>query len=151
MTRPIYTYRLNIEYPEGVDWRNPPAAWEEPEHFGEFEDRTFHWPTERRFLSREGAEHRAELLRSWGCKVEIETVRPNHVGRKAMSTQLLERPLSASGPPGTDKLAHYWCIPCDRSRCGAEGAPATPPSPSMVRCVVCVEERHCACPYCGRR
>lgn len=69
--RKLYAYRLVVEYPEGVDWRNPPEGWE-PTPIGPDDESTFAWPQRLRYLSKSGAEGRADLLRGWGCKVAIE-------------------------------------------------------------------------------
>jgi hypothetical protein len=73
MTR-VFVYRLLVEYPEGVDWQNPPDAWT-PDTFydsdGTPEETTFSWPRERCYLSRGAAEKRANLLRSYGCTVRM--------------------------------------------------------------------------------
>lgn len=76
--RPTYVYRLNVIYPEGVDWRNPPEGWMPMVVDGpEGQDiQTFTWPTRRHYMSREGAEDRARLLRGWGCTVTIERSDP---------------------------------------------------------------------------
>lgn len=79
MTRPTYVYRLRVEYPEGVDWRNPPEAWEADEWQaadGSIESREFQWPRVRPYLSASGAKARADLLRKYGCTVEIERSEP---------------------------------------------------------------------------
>lgn len=78
MTRPTYVYRLKVQYPEGVDWRNPPTGWEPEEVYGpEGPDvQKFRWPPERAFLSKEAAAHRAKRLRDWGCTVIIERSEP---------------------------------------------------------------------------
>lgn len=71
--RKRYAYRLAVTYPEGVDWRNPPAAWE-PANWGSWtEDApSFYWPAPRVYFSRSGAKKRADLLVSYGCVVTIE-------------------------------------------------------------------------------
>lgn len=80
MSRPVYVYRLDVTYPEGVDWRNPPKAWlEERAEEGPLDDgreRYFAWPTRRHYMSREGAMNRADLLAEWGCIVTIERSNP---------------------------------------------------------------------------
>jgi hypothetical protein len=71
--RPLYAYRLVVEYPEGVDWSNPPELWErdpDPEAPG------FQWPQARRYLSYSGARKRADLLRRYGCVVGIQRSEP---------------------------------------------------------------------------
>jgi hypothetical protein len=47
--RPLYAYRLIVEYPPGVVW-----------------------PQTRRYLSLSGAKKRADLLRRYGCVVGIQ-------------------------------------------------------------------------------
>ncbi len=67
--RPLYAYRLIVEYPEGVDYMNPPELWErddDPDSPG------FSWPRDRRYLSLSGAKKRADLLRRYGCVVGIQ-------------------------------------------------------------------------------
>lgn len=67
--RPLYAYRLIVEYPDGVDYMNPPHLWErdpDPEAPG------FQWPQTRRYLSYSGAKKRADLLRRYGCVVGIQ-------------------------------------------------------------------------------
>jgi hypothetical protein len=77
--RPVYVYRLDVVYPEGVDWRNPPPAWE-PDTFvygdGETADTTFHWPQIRQYLSARAAENRANLLRKYGATVTVVRSQP---------------------------------------------------------------------------
>lgn len=73
--RPLYVYRLVVEYPDGIDWTNPPALW--VEEFGEYVDNgyedppTFSWPNRRHYLSMSGAKLAADRLRSYGCVVGI--------------------------------------------------------------------------------
>lgn len=72
--RPVYVYRLKVDYPVGVDWRNPPEGWEPtvvPGVEGDHET-TFAWPARKHYVSQKGAEGRADLLRGWGCTVVIE-------------------------------------------------------------------------------
>jgi hypothetical protein len=67
--RPLYAYRLIVEYPPGVDYMNPPELWErddDPDSPG------FAWPRDRRYLSLSGAKKRADLLRRYGCVVGIQ-------------------------------------------------------------------------------
>lgn len=69
----VYVYRLDVTYPEGVNWLNPPAAWEpgdDPEGSG------FQWPRVHPYLSRSGAKSRADLLVRYGCEVTIERSNP---------------------------------------------------------------------------
>ncbi len=75
--RPLYVYRLVVEYPDGVDWRNPPKLWmEERGQDGQIGDGEresyFSWPNRRHYLSISGAKLGAERLRSWGCVVGIQ-------------------------------------------------------------------------------
>lgn len=72
--RPVYVYKLAIEYPPG----STEPGWEPPGYQSEtvmtpdgFEDREFSWPHERAYLSREGAIQRAGILRGWGANVGI--------------------------------------------------------------------------------
>ncbi len=76
--RPLYVYRLEVEYPDGVDWRNPPKLWleENGDQSAGFDDHgydppLFSWPNRRHYLSISGAKLGAERLRSWGCVVGI--------------------------------------------------------------------------------
>jgi hypothetical protein len=76
---PTRVYRLAITYPEVKDWggvpRRHPVGWyplcgagcEEGSHdcWG------YRWPREHLFLSRRGAEDRADLLRKLGCGVAV--------------------------------------------------------------------------------
>lgn len=69
-------YRLDITYPEGSDapgWQ--PAGWTagDPGTRGgpELEDCWFGWPAEHLYLSRSGSARRAEILRGYGCDVNI--------------------------------------------------------------------------------
>jgi hypothetical protein len=73
--RPTFVYMLAIEYPMGIDWRNPPENWE-PIFIPPDDETSFQWPPERRFLSKRAAEHRAERLRSYGCTVEVRRSQP---------------------------------------------------------------------------
>lgn len=74
--RPLYAYRLIVEYPEGVDWTNPPHLWLEDrgEEGPPDGDRVlyFDWPKRRHYLSMSGAKKRADLLRRYGCVVGIQ-------------------------------------------------------------------------------
>jgi hypothetical protein len=71
--RPLYAYRLIVEYPEGVDWLHPPHLWEQERAEGEHEHMDgFDWPQVRRYLSYSGAKKRADLLRRYGCVVGIQ-------------------------------------------------------------------------------
>jgi len=72
--RHSFVYRLHVTYPEGIDWRNPPENWVEPE--GSWGEVAFHWPKVRHYLSAHAANRRAELLRHYGCVVTIERSRP---------------------------------------------------------------------------
>lgn len=68
--RPLYAYRLVVEYPEGVDSLNPPHLWETD--YGSEPNTYFQWPQTRRYLSYSGAKKRADLLRRYGCVVGIQ-------------------------------------------------------------------------------
>lgn len=68
--RPLYAYRLEVEYPHGIDWSNPPKLWEE--EYGSEPLNSFSWPAHRHYLSMSGARKRAELLRRYGCVVGIQ-------------------------------------------------------------------------------
>lgn len=70
--RKRYAYRLIVDYPEGIDWRNPPEAWNPGDYYGFEDGPSFHWPTPRVYFSRSGAKKRADLLESYGCSVTIE-------------------------------------------------------------------------------
>lgn len=76
--RPVYVYRLEVEYPEGIDWRNPPKGWVPNVIDGpEGQDvQLFTWPARKHYMSRSGAETRADILREWGCKVVINRSNP---------------------------------------------------------------------------
>lgn len=71
--RKLYAYRLHVTYPEGVDWRNPPEAWERD--YGD-PNTSFDWPRVHPYLSRSGAKARADLLTKYGCTVTIERSDP---------------------------------------------------------------------------
>lgn len=50
--RPVYVYRLKVDYPVGVDWSNPPEGWEPivvPGVEGDHET-TFAWPARKHYL-----------------------------------------------------------------------------------------------------
>ena len=68
--RPLYAYRLEVEYPPGVGWSNPPELWEDEDDSPD--SRGFQWPQTRRYLSYSGAKKRADLLRRYGCVVGIQ-------------------------------------------------------------------------------
>lgn len=71
--RPLYAYRLVVEYPDGIDWTNPPKLWQEDRDEGGIDpDLTFSWPARRHYLSMSGARKRADLLRRYGCVVGIQ-------------------------------------------------------------------------------
>lgn len=76
--RPVYVYRLDVTYPEGIGPDNPPEGWEPMVVDTEYgpETQTFSWPTRRNYMSREGAQNRANLLTEWGCIVSIQRSRP---------------------------------------------------------------------------
>lgn len=73
--RTLRIYELDITYPEGSDGDD--GEWEDagrpPHDYAVFVRR---WPVERRFLSRSGAVHRAELLTGRGCTVDIRQSAP---------------------------------------------------------------------------
>jgi hypothetical protein len=77
-----YVYRLDVTYPEGShddDWA--PEGWE-PEPVMEAEtgawyEPPFRWPAVGRlYLSRSAASRRADLLRSYGARVEVVRSEP---------------------------------------------------------------------------
>lgn len=70
--RPLYAYRLVVEYPAGVDSLNPPHLWEQEYGDDPITARSFQWPQTRRYLSISGAKKRADLLRRYGCVVGIQ-------------------------------------------------------------------------------
>lgn len=75
--RPLYAYRLVVEYPDGVDWMNPPELWHQERAEGEHDGEDgFQWPNARRYLSYSGAKKRADLLRRYGCVVGIQRSEP---------------------------------------------------------------------------
>lgn len=65
--RPLYAYRLIVEYPEG---EAPPQLW--LDEYGDEPLASFQWPQARRYLSYSGAKKRADLLRRYGCVVGIQ-------------------------------------------------------------------------------
>lgn len=77
--RPTYVYRLDITYPAGSDqpeWA--PPGWEDDPESLAYEAETgaritadWHWPSERMYLSRAGAVHRAARLERYGASVTI--------------------------------------------------------------------------------
>lgn len=72
---PTFVYRLDVEIPEGSDrygWR--PENWEPEVYDGE--EWEFTWPRRRNYLSQTSADRRAQLLRSWGAKVEVLRSQP---------------------------------------------------------------------------
>lgn len=74
MNRPTFVYRLDVTLPEGAHaWDFAPENWQAPEWSGNpDEDSSFRWPRyDRVYLSASGARTRADLLRSYGAKVEI--------------------------------------------------------------------------------
>lgn len=80
-----YVYRLDITYPEGFGpgehpWGWYPEGWDAADFIINTPEGpdypTFSWPQERRFLSRKGAENRAERLRGYGCAVEVVRSEP---------------------------------------------------------------------------
>jgi hypothetical protein len=70
--RPLYAYRLVVEYPAGVDALNPPHLWLEDRSEEDTGEWYFGWPRDRRYLSYSGAKKRADLLRRYGCVVGIQ-------------------------------------------------------------------------------
>lgn len=72
--RPLYAYRLEVDYPDGIDWSNPPHLWEQPSDDPEAPG--FSWPRTRNYLSLSGARKRADLLRRYGCVVGIQRSEP---------------------------------------------------------------------------
>lgn len=74
-SRAVYVYRLHVQLP-------PQAAdpyWVPPTYSGRFkgedydgEPLRFPWPARRLYLSGTAAAKRAQLLRSWGCTVDVE-------------------------------------------------------------------------------
>lgn len=75
---PVYVYRLVVEYPEGVGPDNPPKKWEPMvvDTIDGPERQVFSWPTRIHYMSRAGANERADLLRRWGCTVTIKRSNP---------------------------------------------------------------------------
>lgn len=72
-----YVYRLQVRYPEGSDtpgWQ--PEGWE-PEWNGDPDaDLSFHWPRVRDYFGPRAAKARADLLRGYGCEVEVLRSQP---------------------------------------------------------------------------
>jgi hypothetical protein len=69
--RPVYVYRLRIEYPENglePDW--------EPEGWRDHHDHAFTWPVTRAHLSETSAHHRAARFREYGATVTVERSKP---------------------------------------------------------------------------
>jgi hypothetical protein len=72
-------YRLDVVYPPGSDeWRWAPPGWDDDPDNQEMEPDTgawgpapFSWPAVRRYLSRSGAERRANLFRKYGAVVTV--------------------------------------------------------------------------------
>lgn len=75
MNRPLFAYRLRVQYPEGVNHMHPPEAWKSRQT-AEDEWETFQWPRVRSYISYSGAKRRADLLTSYGCVVTIERSLP---------------------------------------------------------------------------
>lgn len=80
MPKRTFVYRLDIVYPpasDAEDWA--PEGWsfeaQDPDT-GAWDPVPFGWPSERLFLSRSGAQHRADLLRGYGCTVTIHRSLP---------------------------------------------------------------------------
>jgi hypothetical protein len=73
MARRIYVYRLDVTLPEeAADPLWEPASWQPEWDPNPESDQSFRWPRhDRLWLSRSGAKGRADLLRSYGAKVEI--------------------------------------------------------------------------------
>jgi len=75
-TKRIYT--LDVEYPEGVDYHNPPQAWldyiNSLDIYGD--EPAFHFPRRRNFLTKDAAERRAGYLREYGCVVKVIASKP---------------------------------------------------------------------------
>ncbi len=69
--RPLYAYRLEVEYPAGDE---PPTLWQE--EYADEPHVVFQWPQTRRYLSYSGARKRADLLRRYGCVVGIQRSEP---------------------------------------------------------------------------
>jgi hypothetical protein len=77
-------YRLQVAYPEGSHDEHglPVPGWQPPgwvPTFGYAHDdgpEPFGWPRVRAYLSRGGADKRADLLRSFGATVEVEASKP---------------------------------------------------------------------------
>lgn len=65
-SRPLYVYRLIVEYPEKDA---PPPLWEDQN--ADEPHVVFSWPRARNYLSFSGAKKRADLLRRYGCVVGI--------------------------------------------------------------------------------
>lgn len=81
MPRATYLYRLQVTYPEGTDWPWEPEGWSEFAAERGLVDEDggavgFYWPAERTYLSRSGAEARAEAFRRWGATVEVQRSKP---------------------------------------------------------------------------
>lgn len=64
MSRPTYVYRLDVTYPPGIGWLNPPVAWRGEEY-------EFRWPGTRLYLARSSAMRRKALLESYGAQVTV--------------------------------------------------------------------------------
>lgn len=82
--RRTYLYRLNVEFPPGIDevgWE-PPGWSDDPEHqvqdpeTGGYEAVPFSWPLVRTYLSQTAANRRAALLRRYGAAVVVERSDP---------------------------------------------------------------------------
>ena len=69
--RPLYAYRLLVEYP---DITEPPKCWEEM--YMDEPNAVFQWPRVKTYLSLTGVRKRADMLRRYGCVVTIERSEP---------------------------------------------------------------------------
>jgi len=76
-------YRLNVAYPEGshdehglpvLDWQ--PFGWVPDQYAHDDGPRPFSWPRVHAYLSLSGVVKRANLLRSFGATVEVESSKP---------------------------------------------------------------------------
>ena len=73
-------YRLDVWYPSGdryAEWE--PPGWDETSmdpDTGAVVDVPFRWPMVRQYLSKNGAETRAKLLRSYGATVTVVASEP---------------------------------------------------------------------------
>ncbi len=68
--RPVHVFRLDVAYPPG----SQEPGWEPPgwdPDLQPWNEGSFSWPRNRRYLSRKGAEQGAGMFRKYGAKVEI--------------------------------------------------------------------------------